>query len=1203
MRALLAAVLLFLQDPRPVPVAGDDLRPGLASVYRGGGAVLHRIDPKPSFTWGDSSPHPRIPPGPFEVAWEGILLQQEPEPLRFGASVSGWARMTLGGVVVFEGSGEVASKEERWAPGAYRVRIEYRSQVPARMRLWWEGQAFAREPFPAWKLKHLPAERPQEARGDDLAARGRAAAVRLGCGRCHASSFPAAPPPGPSLAGLGERMSREAILRRLERPDHAPFAQEAERREIAVALAKALTEGTAGNPRQGRKAFFGLGCVACHYSSGKDHPFEGLRERWTAKPLADFLENPHSRYPDGRMPKLPVTAAAARDMAAFLLDGAASSGPPAARGVVRPRRCAACHEETKAEDVPIRDRKADCLPLDEETKKAILAFMAVDERHASPFHDRQELLARRACLRCHTRDSDRPSPLEEAGAALGGAGEADLFKMPFQRTPRLTSPVSRYRRDYLLASIRDGVSGARPSWYSYRMPAYGAEAEAIVRALAEGDGDLVDEPEPPGAAPADPTLPGLGPQLVGFQGYSCVSCHIWKGKNVAEIEHGSVGPELTSVTSRLRRDWFDRWLEEPSRSHPGTPMPAIFKRGRPATVESILGGDSEKQKEALWAYFARGKEAPDPRSLPSVPIAPPPAGAPPETALIPVHLPDRSVVEGLVVLFPGHDLLLYDVGAGKPRAFYTGAQLLRVPRDRRSFALSGTPVALDGPGGRYLGFERLADGVRVFTDRGAETFRLSGRELVRGEERLALPPAKPAPPAPEVGTRLTDPGKVEAFERPGYRLTALPRPKTPLGEDLVMPGAIAADPKTGRVFVASMKMGELFAIDEAKGAFVSWGGLFQDAHSMVHDGESLYLLHRRNLTRIRDTDGDGRADRFERVAALQHDVKENIDNAYGLVREPSGAFVFTHAVNTPKGLPGWGSALRLTPGVNEKREDLAWGLRRTYGWGLGPEDEIFFTDNQGEWVAANKLCAVTKGRTYGYPNPGPSHAGKPAGKAAVWIPYGWSRSANGFAVDRTGGKFGPFEGQFFLAEMMYGGGILRAEVEKVEGEWQGACFPFWDRGMVGPLVCAFDPKGRLWVGGITDASCGSQPDRGAVFRIDWTGETPFEVRSIRARPRGFRLVFTRPADPRTAVDPASYLVEHYRYEVTGAYGSPELDRTRVAVERVELSADGGSADLVLPALVPDRVYLITARGVRSPAGEPLVHPAGAYTLNRVPPAR
>src|SRR5207248_11296300 len=201
-------------------------------------------------------------------------------------------------------------------------------------------------------------------------------------------------------------------------------------------------------------------------------------------------------------------------------------------------------------------------------------------------------------------------------------------------------------------------------------------------------------------------------------------------------------------------------------------------------------------------------------------------------------------------------------------------------------------------------------------------------------------------------------------QRPGYRLSAYPRPKATHGEDLIMPGALAADPRTGRLYIASMKMGELFALDDPNengtGArFLDFGGgLFQDAYGMIHDGESLYLLHRRNLTRIRDLDRDGVADSFDRMAVLEHEVTENIDNAYGLVRDRAGSFVFTYAVNTPRRRPGWGSVLRLSTGKDEVKEELAFGLRRAYGWCLGPGGEIFFTDNQGEWVATNRLCHV-----------------------------------------------------------------------------------------------------------------------------------------------------------------------------------------------------------------------------------------------------
>jgi hypothetical protein len=348
-----------------------------------------------------------------------------------------------------------------------------------------------------------------------------------------------------------------------------------------------------------------------------------------------------------------------------------------------------------------------------------------------------------------------------------------------------------------------------------------------------------------------------------------------------------------------------------------------------------------------------------------------------------------------------------------------------------------------------------------------------------------------------------------------------------------------------------------------------------------------------------DADGDGIADRFDRVAALPHGVADTYDYAYGLVRDKAGRFVFSYAPYANATMPGSGGVLALRPGAPP--EEVAFGLRNPLGWCAGPDGEVFFTDNQGEWVAANKLCHVTGGRYFGFPNRSqPQHTSKPAGKTTVWVPYAWAKSINGVAYDHTAGKFGPFTGQIFMAELMYGGAIIRANVEKVNGVWQGACFPFWGQGLLGPVTLAFDPRGPLYVGGITEPGWMAQPDRGALFRIDYTGQVPFELQSIHARPHGFRIVFTAPTDPKTASDPASYKLEHYRYEYTGAYGSPELDRTTVKIERADVSADGRTVDVTTTSLVRDRVYMISAAGVRSANGEPPVHPTGAYTLNEVP---
>jgi hypothetical protein len=468
--------------------------------------------------------------------------------------------------------------------------------------------------------------------------------------------------------------------------------------------------------------------------------------------------------------------------------------------------------------------------------------------------------------------------------------------------------------------------------------------------------------------------------------------------------------------------------------------------------------------------------------------------------------------------------------------------------------------------------------------------------------RYPLPAARPVPAAERPLLEQVAVGE-GSLERPGYRAIAYPRLRTPRGEDLLMPSAIAVHPRDGRVFIASMKMGEVFVLRDpngnGKGArYDNFArGLFQEAYALLAEDDALYVLHRRNLTRISGRDGS--AEHLDRALALPHGVVDTYDYGYGLVRDRSGGFVYTFAPYANTQLPGSGGALRQMPGKPPR--EIGYGFRNPFGWCSGPDGEVFFTDNQGEWVATNKLSHLGEGKFHGFPNSAQKqHATRPMEKPAVWVPYGWARSINGVTFDNTGGKFGPFAGQFFLAELMFGGAIVRAQVEKVNGVYQGACFPFWGKGLLGPLCLAFDPKGRLWVGGITEPGWMAQPDRGALFRIDFTGQTPFEIQSIHARPHGFRLVFTTPVAAEQARKAASYAIEHYRYEYTGAYGSPELDRARLAIERVELSGDGRSVELTTGPLGRDRVYLISAPGVRSARGEPLVHATGAYTLHEIP---
>jgi hypothetical protein len=749
----------------------------------------------------------------------------------------------------------------------------------------------------------------------------------------------------------------------------------------------------------------------------------------------------------------------------------------------------------------------------------------------------------------------------------------------------------------------------------------------------------------------------------------------------AEQDPGSIGPDLTRVSARIRRDWFDRYLQAPTRAHPGTPMPAIFPKNQPATLTAVLDGDAFKQRDALWTYFALGKDAPDPKPPPPLPVRAPSDG--PLIAQMPARLPNGKTIESITLLYSNGDCVVYDLGRGSLNSAYAGAQILRSVQGRlRTNSISGSiarewteaaPIELSGPGPKkdtlramtFLGYDREKNGVRVrhrldfpsgvidltemiesaapaserkLTHRiqvdgipnrhsivmptlggvGIEIVAIAGKATVNdhratiepnGDGQAACVVTYPLPPArwPPEPVRVTafEPGPVGgSLTRPGHRAIAYPRPKTVNGDDLVMPGALAINPRDGRVFCASLKSGAIYVLrdpsDDGRNAqFEDYaGGIFQDCLAMLAEPDALYVMHRRNFTRI-TADKQGKANTFDRVAALPQGIADSYDYAYGLVRDRAGAFVYSFAPYADTKIPGAGGALRLVPG--RQPEEVAFGFRNPLGWCTNPDGEIFFTDNQGEWVATNKLCHVVPGRYYGFPNPSQrQHTSKPAGRAAVWVPYSWAHSINGVTCDTTGGKFGPFAGQFFLAELVFGGAIIRTDLERVNGEYQGACFPFWGQGLLGPLTLAFDPKGRLFVGSITEPGWMAQPDRGALYRIDFTGEVPFEIKSIRIRPHGFRLVFTRAVSPESARELASYRIESFRYEYTGAYGSPELDRAAVEVTKVDVAPDGLSAEVTTGPPVKDRVYLIQANGIRSAAGERLVHPTGAYTVNEVP---
>ncbi|MEZ6079224.1 MAG: hypothetical protein R3C56_27210 [Pirellulaceae bacterium] len=219
---------------------------------------------------------------------------------------------------------------------------------------------------------------------------------------------------------------------------------------------------------------------------------------------------------------------------------------------------------------------------------------------------------------------------------------------------------------------------------------------------------------------------------------------------------------------------------------------------------------------------------------------------------------------------------------------------------------------------------------------------------------------------------------------------------------------------------------------------------------------------------------------------------------------------------------------------------------------------------------------------------------------AVWFPYKKAgQSATDILLDQSDGKFGPFAGQLFIGEFTQAA-MNRVFLEKVDGEYQGACFPF-RRGFASAVLrMAQGTDGSLFVGMTNRGWSSLGTSSYGLQRLVWTGKLPFEILEMRAKPDGFELQFTRPVDPNAASNPASYRLNSYTYLYQSTYGSDEIQTRELSIDRAVVAEDGLSVRFYTSGLRRYFVHELDASGVLDVDGRPLLHPYAFYTLNAIP---
>lgn len=453
----------------------------------------------------------------------------------------------------------------------------------------------------------------------------------------------------------------------------------------------------------------------------------------------------------------------------------------------------------------------------------------------------------------------------------------------------------------------------------------------------------------------------------------------------------------------------------------------------------------------------------------------------------------------------------------------------------------------------------------------------------------------------------------------------------------------------------STRRGDVYIIENPTSArpfFRKYATGLHEVLGLAYKDGALYAAQRGELTKMMDTNNDGKADRFETVYAWPLSGNYH-EYSFGPKIAPDGSFFVSANLGFPH--PWWhavslvpwrGWTMRITE--DGKMEPWATGMRSPAGLSM-IDGEVFYSENQGDWVGSGAIWKVEKGDFTAHPGglrwanePNspvklsvekihekiePRHDKDEQGRhvkpenrqgdpiitmadmkddlpalklPAVWLPHGILGISNSEIVEIPEGHFGPFAGQLLVGDQGQSK-IMRVFMEEVNGQHQGAAMDFRSGFQSGVLRLDWAQDGSLFVGE-TNRGWGSAGDANqGLQRLVWNNQVPFEMRAIRAMPDGFEIEFTMPVDKESAEDLASYAVESFIYKYHAVYGSPPVNLEKNAIKGVKVSDDGMKARIVVDNLRKNYIHHITLNGVRAKDNYyTLVHPSAYYTLNNIP---
>jgi cytochrome c551/c552 len=467
-------------------------------------------------------------------------------------------------------------------------------------------------------------------------------------------------------------------------------------------------------------------------------------------------------------------------------------------------------------------------------------------------------------------------------------------------------------------------------------------------------------------------------------------------------------------------------------------------------------------------------------------------------------------------------------------------------------------------------------------------------------------------------------------------------------------GGLAMMPN-GNLGIATRR-GDIFIVENPTSPrpyFRKFASGLHEILGLVYQDGSWYCAQRGELTKLTDTNQDGVADHYEIVYSWPISGHYH-EYSFGPKVGKDGNFYVSGNVafgnqewwRGESRVPYRGWVMKITP--YGKMEPFATGMRSPAGLGI-IDGELFYTENQGDYIGSGGLWHLEKGDFTGHPA-GLAWTGledsplkltaaefdavvdprktkdengryiKPENVVdenfitmymakekipqiklpAVWLPHGIHGISNAEPLQIPKGHLGPFEGQVLIGDQGQSK-IMRVFLEKVNGEYQGASFDFRSGFQSGVLRMVFAPDKSLFVGE-TNRGWGSAGEANeGLQRLVWNNEIPFEMRTVKAMPDGFEIEFTKQVDIKSAEDLASYAVQSFIYKYHPVYGSPPVNIQDNVISGVKVSADGKKVRIIVDDLRRYHIHKISLDGIREKEQfHSLVHPVAYYTLNNIP---